>query len=144
MTPMTDGGVAIGECSFCRAPFSGPGKFISEPKTGAAICDGCVRICFTILLDDAGLLGCRTARKFVLLTARKRLGDESGWACFYCRLKGNEDNGPDGRIWHVDHVYTVTRGGDEQPDNLVLACATCNLAKKDSTAAEFFASRGTA
>jgi 5-methylcytosine-specific restriction endonuclease McrA len=88
--------------------------------------------------------GAISSRRFSVSMARNRLGTQIGWKCFYCSGQGDEENGPDGRGWHVDHAYPVIRGGDEQPDNLVLACATCNLAKKDATAAEFFTSRRTA
>lgn len=76
--------------------------------------------------------------RYSMVKERYRLGMECGWKCFYCGKDGNQDNGPDGRIWHVDHAYPVIRGGDDQPDNHVLACATCNLDKKASTAMEYF------
>jgi CRISPR/Cas system Type II protein with McrA/HNH and RuvC-like nuclease domain len=77
-------------------------------------------------------------RRVPLTAERKRLGQESGWKCFYCGKAGDKDQGPDGRVWHVDHAYPFSRGGDDQPDNHVLACATCNLGKKAATAAEYF------
>lgn len=70
---------------------------------------------------------------------RLRLGRETGWKCFYCGGSGDDRHGPDGRVWHVDHAYPVIRGGDDQPDNHVLACATCNLQKKTQSAHEYFA-----
>ena len=36
---------------------------------------------------------------------------------------------PDG--YHVDHVIPLSRGGSNSPDNLVLACPTCNCSKND-------------
>lgn len=72
---------------------------------------------------------------------RARLGKESGWKCHYCHSKGCEQFGPDQRIWRVDHSYPVIRGGDNQKDNLVLACATCNLQKHAATALEYFRQR---
>lgn len=49
--------------------------------------------------------------------------------CQYCGGTGDEKRGPDGRTWHIDHVYAESLGGDSDPDNLVLACATCNIRK---------------
>lgn len=46
--------------------------------------------------------------------------------------------GPDGRNWHIDHVYPKALGGDDGLDNRVLACATCNLSKKHKSANAFF------
>lgn len=71
------------------------------------------------------------------LAERKRLGEETGWKCFYCSRKGDAEKGPDRRAWHVDHVYPLSRAGDDQPDNHVLACATCNLQKHDASALEY-------
>lgn len=60
---------------------------------------------------------------------KDRLGAERGWRCHYCAQEGTNQFGPDMRVWHVDHSYPVIRGGDSSKDNLVLACATCNLQK---------------
>lgn len=60
---------------------------------------------------------------------REKLGCASGWICRYCNQSGSANLGPDGRQWHVDHLYPVSRGGDSNIDNLALACATCNLQK---------------
>jgi len=51
------------------------------------------------------------------------------YICPYCGGRGSEDLGPDGRQWHIDHLYPHSRCGDSGPDNLVRACATCNLKK---------------
>lgn len=79
-----------------------------------------------------------SGRRFVVASERHRLGEASGWRCFYCGRQGDEDRGPDRRWWHVDHCYPVVRGGDARSDNLVLSCASCNLEKKDKSAAEYF------
>ena len=42
--------------------------------------------------------------------------------CFWCREKV-------GRSYHVDHVVPLSRGGSDGPENLVIACASCNLHK---------------
>lgn len=51
------------------------------------------------------------------------------WRCIYCSREGGRELGPDGRRWHVDHIYPKAHGGDNNSDNKVLSCATCNLSK---------------
>jgi 5-methylcytosine-specific restriction endonuclease McrA len=68
---------------------------------------------------------------------RWRLGCDSSWTCFYCSESGTDTAGPDGRTWHVDHVYAEVNGGDALPDNFVLACATCNISKNKSFVRDF-------
>lgn len=41
----------------------------------------------------------------------------------------------EGRVFHIDHVVTVSAGGSHDPSNLVLACAPCNLSKRRAVAA---------
>lgn len=52
--------------------------------------------------------------------------ERDGSQCFYC--------GVDMQNWkhdeiHVDHFYPVSRGGSDNPINLVVSCAPCNLSK---------------
>jgi 5-methylcytosine-specific restriction endonuclease McrA len=42
--------------------------------------------------------------------------------CFYCGTKLNGS-------WHVDHVVPLVLGGTNHPENIVVACPKCNLAK---------------
>lgn len=79
----------------------------------------------------------KPTKRSMLLLERQRLGSENGWRCFYCRQVGDEIVGPDDRVWHVDHAYPLGRGGDDQRDNHVLSCATCNLQKHSRTAMEY-------
>lgn len=44
--------------------------------------------------------------------------------CYYCRCDVGDS-------YHVDHVIPLSRGGSNNPDNLVIACPTCNVSKKD-------------
>ena len=77
-------------------------------------------------------------RKFTRAELLQRLGRESSWRCPYCGLTGTEELGPDGRTWHLDHGYPKALGGDNRADNMILACATCNVRKNAKTAAEVF------
>lgn len=43
--------------------------------------------------------------------------------CYYCGVKLDK--------YHVDHVIPLSRGGSNSPDNLVIACPSCNLSKSD-------------
>ena len=56
------------------------------------------------------------AKKFQIL-------ERDGFACRYCGARA-----PEVRL-HVDHVTPVSRGGTNDDDNLVAACADCNLGK---------------
>jgi len=38
---------------------------------------------------------------------------------------------------HLDHIQPISRGGTNDPDNLVYICAPCNLSKNDKTILEF-------
>ncbi len=72
----------------------------------------------------------------------KRLGYmPTAWVCFYCKKSGSSAKGPDGRTWHVDHIYPHVDGGDDQPDNKALACATCNLSKGPKSVVAFMEGR---
>lgn len=44
--------------------------------------------------------------------------------CYYCKE-------PVGTKYHVDHVVPLSRGGSNDPSNLVIACPTCNQSKAD-------------
>lgn len=53
-----------------------------------------------------------------------------GGACFYCATPL--------RTFHIEHKTPLSRGGTNWPDNIVCACAACNLRKHNRTAEEFF------
>ena len=63
---------------------------------------------------------------------RREVFERSEGRCHYCRAALTLD----GR-WHVEHMMPKALEGDEDPSNLVAACAPCNLAKSDRTALEF-------
>ena len=54
--------------------------------------------------------------------------------CIYCR--STLKNG-----YHIDHITPLSRGGNNNPTNLQLLCAHCNLSKKDKTHEEFLVYR---
>lgn len=51
----------------------------------------------------------------------------SGQACAYCGAPGE----------HVEHCTPISRGGTNAAENLVMACAACNLRKGPKTVLEF-------
>jgi 5-methylcytosine-specific restriction endonuclease McrA len=52
--------------------------------------------------------------------------------CFYCGLQhASPQEG------HFDHVIPLTRGGSDNPDNIVFACRACNWSKHDRTPDEW-------
>ena len=55
--------------------------------------------------------------------------------CYYCGVK--LDKGYD-----VDHVVPITRGGNNDPSNLVIACPTCNRSKGDKLIHEWSGNNG--
>jgi len=50
-------------------------------------------------------------------------------SCAYCGKHGSGDKGPDGALWHLDHVTPLIKGGQDSIGNLVKACARCNMMK---------------
>ena len=53
-----------------------------------------------------------------------------GFKCAYCGIDGSSDF----EIWFtanfaVDHIKPIKFGGTDEPDNLALACHSCNLYK---------------
>jgi len=49
--------------------------------------------------------------------------------CAYCSMAGTPSHGPDGKDWHMDHVFSLSRGGEDATWNIVKSCSKCNLAK---------------
>lgn len=69
------------------------------------------------------------------------IGAAGSWVCVYCLRSGDEEHGPDGRRWHIDHLFPRAEGGDSKKDNLVLSCASCNLQKNRSLLQDFLTKR---
>lgn len=55
----------------------------------------------------------------------KRILIAQDFKCFYCGDVVKNAS----RAWHADHFIPVARGGTNHPDNIVIACADCNLSK---------------
>ena len=55
--------------------------------------------------------------------SRRALFARDGWKCVYCGTAG-------GRLT-LDHVIPRSKGGDSVWENVVTACAPCNLRKGD-------------
>jgi 5-methylcytosine-specific restriction endonuclease McrA len=64
----------------------------------------------------------------------KTVAAKSNFRCWYCDVKV----GRSGQPMHRDHRIPVSRGGTDDLDNLVIACAKCNLSKSTMTDKEFF------
>lgn len=47
--------------------------------------------------------------------------------CYYCAVKLSKGK----NAYHVDHIIPLSRGGSNDPSNLVITCPTCNLKKQD-------------
>lgn len=60
---------------------------------------------------------------------RRRIFTRDNWSCRYC--------GASQEPLHCDHVIAVSRGGSHADDNLVTACAPCNLSKGSKSLAEW-------
>lgn len=63
------------------------------------------------------------------------LYDEQQGLCAYCGIRLFDE-------YHIDHVVPLARGGTNWPDNLLLACPTCNSSKGDKLLPEWERLRG--
>ncbi len=59
----------------------------------------------------------------------KKLMDQK-YLCYYCEGFVKSD-------YHVDHMTPLSRGGNNEQDNICISCPTCNLRKNRKTAEEF-------
>lgn len=50
--------------------------------------------------------------------------------CYYCGICV-------GNTYHVDHVVPLSRGGSDDPENIVIACVACNCSKGDKLLEEW-------
>lgn len=70
----------------------------------------------------------KAARTAIPAAVKAAVSKRDGEKCRYC----GSERGP----FHYDHVFPWSRGGDHKVDNLVIACQTCNLKKRDKTIKE--------
>lgn len=66
-----------------------------------------------------------TCKRKVSTRTRFAVFARDNHTCQYCGAKA-----PDVTL-HVDHIHPVSKGGSNQSDNLITACAKCNLGKAD-------------
>lgn len=59
--------------------------------------------------------------------------ERDGAGCTYCRRMPI--------TYHIDHFVPKSRGGEDRLRNLVLACADCNMSKRDKMPEEFLRDR---
>lgn len=62
---------------------------------------------------------------------RQLVRNRAGHSCEYCGLR--EDQSPLAAL-HVEHIRPIKHGGDDNSDNLALACIDCNLRKGSNVA----------
>lgn len=68
-------------------------------------------------------------RKPLPVSLRQSIMARDGSSCVYCGCQ----EGP----FHIDHVIPVAKGGTDDPANLTVACAPCNLSKSDKLVEEW-------
>ncbi|WP_066836509.1 HNH endonuclease [Rufibacter ruber] len=56
-----------------------------------------------------------------------KIHERDGFKCIYC----GKSSIIDGVKLRVDHIYPRSKGGDNDPKNLVTSCEPCNLHKTD-------------
>lgn len=52
--------------------------------------------------------------------------------CHYCGKILSKPGNKGSRVTQVDHIIPHSAGGSDEPDNLVIACKTCNRAKANT------------
>jgi 5-methylcytosine-specific restriction endonuclease McrA len=75
----------------------------------------------------------KTKARAIESGVREFLHGCQGGECWYCGTDlDDQDPTP-----HIDHQHPKSRGGSDDVGNLVLACAPCNVSKRDKTVGEF-------
>lgn len=64
----------------------------------------------------------RTAEGWYTADDIRRMIRQQKGKCWWCGKKYGDN-------YHLDHVIPIARGGTNDPSNLCLACAACNLSK---------------
>jgi 5-methylcytosine-specific restriction endonuclease McrA len=60
----------------------------------------------------------------------QRIGEAQQWKCHWCG-KSTKSR------FHVDHLTPLSKGGSNEPSNLVIACPRCNNHKRATDPIEF-------
>lgn len=60
----------------------------------------------------------------------RRIGDLQNWKCHWCGK-------PTKQSFHVDHIEPLSKGGSNWPNNLCVACPSCNRQKSATDPLEF-------
>ena len=63
------------------------------------------------------------------------IGTRQKWKCAWCGAGCK-------RSYHVDHIMPLAKGGSNWPENLCIACPTCNMKKKAKLPHEFAQTMG--
>lgn len=59
---------------------------------------------------------------------RKYIFKRDNWTCYYCR---HHNNGKNDVVLQVDHKIPTSKGGSNNPENLITSCRNCNIKKSD-------------
>ncbi len=68
-------------------------------------------------------------KRYIPPAVRDSVAEKCGHTCQYC----GDTEGP----FHIDHIHPISKGGGNEMENLTLACAPCNLSKRDKTLDEW-------
>ena len=95
-----------------------------------------------LFVVDAGLVQLRPfydffsivtpGRKAIATAVKQDVEARDKRRCVYCGATES---------LHYDHIYPVSKGGTDDPNNLVMACQGCNLSKSDNTLIEWMEKR---
>jgi len=81
---------------------------------------------------------------------KSKVYQKSNGKCWYCGEKLTDEvlYDENGKavvtisLWHVDHLYPLSKGGGYEIENLVPACRACNSIKSNKTLEEFRSIQG--
>ena len=84
-------------------------------------------------MDQIRISSGSVSRPALPLQSKTDSVQRDGQRCVYC----GDTDGP----FHFDHLYPFSKGGSHRSDNIVIACAPCNLSKGDKALLEWMASK---
>jgi 5-methylcytosine-specific restriction protein A len=87
------------------------------------------------LIEESGT-SVKSFRKRLTESAKRQIFEEDDYQCQYCGDR------PGAESLDVDHIIALTKGGLNDPDNLITACKKCNSKKYDFDAAEYIKKLG--